>query len=93
MHKFKNAIIQKVEMNIKKAQERDKFYYDTKHCNLKVCAAHYTVTYLLYNAIPPIYVGIWSRGSSTFLETAIETLRSEISCSKDGWGLIQCVKY
>ena len=63
MHKFKNAIIEKVDMNIKKAQERDKFYYDTKHCNLKVCTAHY----ILYNAIPPIhvYVRIWSRGSST----------------------------
>ena len=49
MHQIKNAITQKVEM---KAQEKDKFYYDKKHCNLKVCTAYYTVTYLLYNAIP-----------------------------------------
>ena len=61
MHKIKGAITQKVEMNIKKAQEKDTFYYDKKHCNLKVCTAYYTVTYLL--SIKS--VGIWSRGSST----------------------------
>ena len=61
MRKIKGAITQKVEMNIKKAQEKDAFYYDKKHCNLKVCTAYYTVTYLL--SIKS--VGIWSRGSST----------------------------
>ena len=54
MHKIKGAITQKVKMNIKKAQEKDKFYYDKKHCNLKVCTAYYTVTYLLYNNAIPI---------------------------------------
>ena len=45
MHKIKGAITQKVEMNIKKAQEKDTFYYDKKtlqseglycilHCNI-----------------------------------------------------------
>ena len=43
IHKIKGAITQKVEMNIKKAQEKDKYYYDKKHCNLKVymyCILH-----------------------------------------------------
>ena len=43
INKIKGAITQKVEMNIKKAQEKDKYYYDKKHCNLKVymyCILH-----------------------------------------------------
>jgi len=64
MQKIKCEITRKVEKNIKKAQEKDKFYYDKKHSNMKVCTAYYTVAYL-YNALPITSVGIWSRGSCT----------------------------
>lgn len=60
MVKIKERIFQKVKINIDKAQQKDKQYYDIKHSNSMVCFAKsryvsvWRLLYLLLKRFPEI---------------------------------------